>query len=345
MSEKTGRAKGGIATAAKMTPEERKARAMKGVEAKAENAGLPRATHEGEFNIGESSIACAHLPGGQRVITQATFLRALGRSRSPKAGTGVLSTVDTLPFFLQANALKPFISKELEESTRPIFYISKSGRKNVGYDATLLPKVAEVYLKLRDDALSKTGEIPRQHEHIIIASDILMRGLAHVGIIALVDEATGYQDARARDELNLILQAYIAKELLPWTKRFPDEFYKQIFRLHGWEFNPMSVKRPGYVGTLTNKLVYERLPSGVLSELKKVNPPNESGNRRYRHHQFLTESIGNTHLEKHIASVTTLMRISDSWDSFTQIFLKAFPVSGDQQLLFPEEEKIGDKIL
>jgi len=133
---------------------------------------LPRATHEGEFNLGESSIACAHLPGGQRIITQATFLRAIGRSRSPKAGTGVLSTVDTLPFFLQANALKPFISKDLEESTRPIFYISKSGRKNVGYDAILLPKVAEVYLKLRDDALARTGEVPKQHEHIEIVAAV-----------------------------------------------------------------------------------------------------------------------------------------------------------------------------
>jgi hypothetical protein len=100
----------------------------------------------------------------------------------------------------------------------------------------------------------------------------------------------------------------------------------------------MSVKRPGYVGTLTNKLVYERLPAGILDELKKINPPNESGNRTHRHHQFLSENIGNPHLEKHIASVTTLMRVSDNWDSFAQIFQKAFPMSGDQQPLFTEED-------
>ena len=98
----------------------------------------------GEFPIGESSISCANLPGGQRIITQATFLRALGRSRSPKAGTGVLSTVDRLPFFLQAKALKLFIDEELAMSTGPVFYRTKSGGKGVGYDATLLPRVAEV---------------------------------------------------------------------------------------------------------------------------------------------------------------------------------------------------------
>lgn len=131
-------------------------------------------------------ISCANLPGGQRIITQATFLRVLGRSRSPKAGTGVLTTVDELPFFLQAKALNPFINEELTKSTKAVFYKTRSGKKGVGYDATLLPKVAEVYLKFRDYHFGKSGSIPKQYSHIVLAADILMRGLAHVGIIALV---------------------------------------------------------------------------------------------------------------------------------------------------------------
>jgi len=34
----------------------------------------------------------------------------------------------------------------------------------------------------------------RQQKHIAAQAEIIMRGLATVGIIALVDEATGYQD-------------------------------------------------------------------------------------------------------------------------------------------------------
>ena len=112
----------------------------------------------------------------------------MGRSRSPKAGTGVLSTVDGLPFFLQAKILKPYINKELAESTRPVFYKTKNGKKSAGYDATLLPKVAEVYLRFRDESFAKNGGMPKQYEHIINASDILIRGLAYVGIIALEDD-------------------------------------------------------------------------------------------------------------------------------------------------------------
>ena len=169
------------------------------------NKDLPLAEFEGEFTLGGTPIACAVLPNGTRIITQAAFLRALGRSRSPKAGTGVLSTVDELPFFLQAEALKPFISDDLAMSTNPIFYRTQSGGRGVGYDARLLPQVAEVYLRFRDAMLRAHSDIPTRYERMIAAADILIRALANVGIIALVDEATGFQRTRAKDALARIL--------------------------------------------------------------------------------------------------------------------------------------------
>src|SRR5262249_3751703 len=153
-----------------------------------------------------------------------------------KAGTGVLSTVDQLPFFLQADGLKSLIDKDVTASTKPIFYLTKAGGKGVGYDAELLPQVCELYLKFRDKSLTQTGKIPSRYSHIIRACDILMRGLARVGIVALVDEATGYQEVRDRRALEAILDRFLRKELAAWAKRFPDEFYQEIFRLRGWEW-------------------------------------------------------------------------------------------------------------
>jgi len=71
----------------------------------------------------------------------------------------------------------------------------------------------------------------------------LIRGLARVGIIALVDEATGYQEVRARQELQRILEAYVQAELRPWIKTFPDEFFKEIYRLQGWEIRALRGSR------------------------------------------------------------------------------------------------------
>ena len=70
-----------------------------------------------------------------------------------------------------------------------------------------------------------------------------MRAFARVGITALVDEATGYQYEREHDELQKILKAYISEELLPWQKRFPDIFYKELFRLNGWNYTVNGIKK------------------------------------------------------------------------------------------------------
>ena len=169
--------------------------------------------YTGVITIGELEINCAVLPDGERILSQANFLRSIGRSRSPKAGTGILSTVDKLPFFLQAKSLKPFIDKDLKKSTTPIFYtITKDGKPQAGYKAELLTQVCETYLRLRDASLIKNGKVPKTHAHIVAACDSLMRGLAHIGIVALVDEATGYQDFRERDALQKILAKFLNGE-------------------------------------------------------------------------------------------------------------------------------------
>jgi P63C domain len=59
------------------------------------------------------------------------------------------------------------------------------------------------------------------------------------------DEATGYQDVRARNALEKILEKFISEELRKWVKTFPDDFYKEIFRSEKWPYKPWLVKHPG----------------------------------------------------------------------------------------------------
>jgi hypothetical protein len=122
---------------------------------------------------------------------------------------------------------------------------------------------------------------------------LLIRAFAVVGITALIDEATGYQETRDRLALQAILDKFLRKEFAAWAKRFPDEFYQEMFRLRGWQWKGMKVNRPSVVGHYTNDLVYERLAPGVLEELQRRNPRDEKGHRATKHHQWLTEDIGN----------------------------------------------------
>ena len=172
----------------------------------------------------------------------------------------------------QAEVLKPFISEDLMQSTTPIFYRSKTGGRAVGYEAELLSRVGEVYLKFRDESLAEKGEVPRRYKDIITACDILMRGLAHVGIAALVDEATGYQVVRDRLALQAILDKFLEKEFAAWAKKFGDDFYNEIFRLRGWKWESLRGRRPPLVAVLTNNVVWSRLAPGLLEELKARNP-------------------------------------------------------------------------
>ena len=141
-----------------------------------------------------------------------------------------------------------------------------------------------------------------------------MRGLARVGIVALVDEATGYQEVRDRLALQEILSKYISGALLEWTKTFPDLFYREIFRLKGWEWK--AGKMSQLVGRYTNDLVYERLAPGVLEELRLKNPVSDRGYRLHRHHQWLTRDIGHPALTNHIYRLLGMMEASDNWTNF-----------------------------
>jgi hypothetical protein len=331
-------AAGGRARAEQLSADERRAIARHAAVSRWTNQRLPQATHDGTLLIGEMELACAVLEDGTRLLSQRALTKAIG---APQGGHAFARRsaggVAELPIFLANERLKPFISVDLAASlTKPVEYLPKhGGRSAFGIKAELVPAICDVWLKARE-ALALT---PHQH-NIAHKAELLVRGLAHVGIIALVDEATGYQADRARDELAQILEAYIAKELLPWTQRFPTEFFRQIYRLQGWEFRPGSLRGPRYVGKLINKLVYGPLPPGVLEQLKHLNPPNEKGYRRYKHHQFLTDDIGNPHLERQIVEVTTLMRVSDDKQSFEQLFRRAFPRAGEQlKLTYPNDDQ------
>lgn len=342
MTEKNPkRVSAGKARAKALSPERRAEIAKAGAEARW-GANLPVALYEGTFTLGGREIACAVLPpAGTRILTQAAFLNALERSRSPKAGTGVLASVDQLPFFLQAEALKPFITSDLEQSTNPIFYRTKTGGKGVGYDARLLPLVAEVYLRFRDDALATRGEIPVRYEKMIRAADVIVRALANVGIIALVDEATGFQRVRAEDALARILEEFIAKELQPYVRTFPQDYYQHLFRLRGLSFPKDSVKRPQYFGHLTNDIVYRRLAPGVLESLKRDTPRRPDGQHTQHLMRRLTPDVGHPKLREHLASVVTIMKLSSDYDDFERKLNDIHPRYGETLSLLKHDDGQG----
>lgn len=324
-----GASKGGHARAEALTAEERSAVAKKAALARW-GGDLPRATHYGELVIGALTIPCAVLADGTRVLTQWGFYRAIGRSGSPAGGRG--SHVEKMAPFLALENLRPFISDDLAASTKPIEFQLPNGVRAFGYRAEVLPKVCTVYLQAR-----RADVLLKSQLKFAAACEVIADGLAHVGIVALVDEATGYQADRARDALAKILERFIAKELRPWVKTFQPEFYEQMFRLRGWQWKGMSVNRPQVVAHYTKDLVYARLAPGVLEELKRVTPRNEAGKPKAKLFQSLTEETGHPKLKEHLAAVVALMRISPTWEVMMDHVDRALPKFGETLKLLPPD--------
>jgi hypothetical protein len=315
-----GRAKGGIARKDALSPARRKEIAQR---AAAKRWKMPAATHDGTLTLGDVSIPCAVLEDGTRVLSRRGVNVALGRGRggSEYRQDGGAE----LPGFVAAANLSPFVSSELAAAlAKPIEYLpGHGGRSAFGLEASCLPMLCDVWLEAR-----KAGVLTRRQSRVAIQAEMLIRALAQVGIVALVDEATGYQELRDKKALQALLDKYLRKELAAWAKRFPDEFYKEMFRLRGWRWPVPSARRPGAVGNYTNDLVYERLAPGILEQLEARNPKDERGNRKGRHHQLLTDDVGHPALSQHLHAVIGLMRASSGWDQFYRMINRAFPKKG-----------------
>lgn len=284
---------------------------------------LPKVMYSGKVKIGEKELSCAVLDDETRILTNTAIFQAFDRPRKGKASESY--RLQNVPAFINANNLKPYIEKEFENEDFSVKYV-RNGREFTGYRAEILPHICDIYLSARDD-----GVLTENQKPLAVASDILMRSLAKIGIIALIDEATGYQFERDTKALQVLLSQYISEEFLPWVKTFPDDFYVQMFRLRGWDYKG-RLKTP-YAGQITNFLVYNRLPEGVLEELKRLNPIlNKNGYRKHKLHQGLTKEVGYQHLSQQISTVTTMMRGFDTWEEFEPIFRKAFNVSDDEKI-------------
>ncbi len=293
-----------------------------------------KAEYSGSFKIANTVIPCAVLSDGRRVVIQREVVNLLTGNK--KGGLDRYFRASNLSEFVP----KRFLNKNLD---RDVLRFSYNGREAHGFEATDLIDICDMYLKAR-----KAGKLLASQKHLADQAEIIIRSFAKIGIIAVIDEATGYQ--KEKNEYQKILQLYIAKEIQPWIQTFDENYYKQLYRLQGWDWDAFKNKRknhPQYIGKLTNRLIYEKLAPGVLQELQKINPKDEKGNRKTKHFQRLTENVGYRELLKLLSAVTILLeqfpdghlpeaiqKIDARFMSFSPVYQIGmdFPIVGNKEI-------------
>jgi P63C domain-containing protein len=329
---KLGGAKGGKARARALTAEQLSESGRKAVTARWAKAGkavatLPKVLYgepEKPVKIGDIAIPAYVLDDGRRVLAQRGLQSGIGMSEG-----GGKEGAPRMTEFLAVLESKGIDTKGLAARLNlPIEFTPKhGGRSAFGFEATILPDICAVVI----DAATQ-GKLLKSQRRLAERCAILQHGFATVGIIALVDEATGYQKYRKEAALAEILEKFISTELRKWARRFPFEYYEEFFRLKGWDRSDLTPNspKPREVGRMTDDLIYQRLAPAVRAELRRLTPRNEKGYLKTKLHQRLTDDIGNPKLEKHISNIITTMKLSPDWTTFMANVNRLFRKYGDE---------------
>ena len=295
------------------------------------------------IELGDIVIPCYVLEGEIRVITETGLYSALGLSRAgrsskedqdeiwraknqtpnqktPKKTQNSTVIAAELPRFAQAKWLASHISGELSGGlkTRYLFQMP-SGGTAYGLKAQTLGQVCRAIRKAHQN-----GDTTERHKDLVRRIEILLDGFVDIGIIGLVDEATGFEKIKPALALAKILDEFIAKGMRPWSKEFPDAYYEGIYRL--WEYDRPDTQKnhPQFIAQLTNKLIYKPLAPGVLEELQRINPMLENGTRKDKLHQYLSKNTGVIKLREQIIRIVTLFEVATSKANFERMFEKRF---------------------
>ena len=254
---------------------------------------LPKATHQGQMAIGDQLLDCYVLEDGRRVFHKRGMARALGLKS--EGGNAFMKT-------MQRKGLGSELPAALREKIdNPVNFKPLTQELAHGYDADVLAEVAKAIV-----AADKQGKLTRTQHSLAVQAEILLNAFAKVGVVALIDEATGYQQIRDPSALRILVQQYIEDEKREWEKQFPDSYYDDLNRLYGSKrltqtsTGAVIQNRPQHFAKFTRSYVYHPLENGaVLEELDRINPKvGSNGNRRARFHQHLSLGYGIEKLKK-----------------------------------------------
>jgi hypothetical protein len=262
---------------------------------------LPFSAFPGTLMMGNLELECHVLNDGRRVLTAREVVRALRGTRSNPPS--IQRYFDALPDY----------SEGMFDDRRMDFHIPGLPQIAMGFESTVLIDMCDLYI-----AADEHGVLKSNQGGLVKQSWTIMRSTSKVGIEALIDEATGYQEVREKRALQVKLQAFIADEMQEWVKTFPDEFWEELARLEGIRYQARH--RPLRWGNYVMKFIYNAIDPDVAAELKRRNP---NPHHKQNLHQLLRDH-GKDKLHQQLGGVVAIMRECKDMNEFRLRFDRVF---------------------
>jgi hypothetical protein len=289
---------------------------------------LPEARSQGALKIGDVTIDCYVLKDRRRLIHKRAMARALGLKSD--GGNAFMKT-------LSGKTLGSKIPRELRERIeKHIEFKPLSGDPAHGYEASVLIDLCGALIDAEPTLLPSQKFLAKQAE-------IIIRAAAKVGIVALIDEATGFIEDKRREEYREIWRQAIREEARKWEQpEFPDALFDIFYKTYGLQrINPDSSKHPKFFSKLIRKYVYQPLLNSngaILELLDEKNPVvYANGGRRYKLWQFLTEEVGLPAVRAQIWQVVGIGKGARNKAQLATRFYESFPEARN-----PRPEAIAD---
>jgi hypothetical protein len=276
------------------------------------------------LHIGEVEVEVYRLHDGRRLIAKGAMARAL--TLKSEGGNAFLRTVTR-------KGVRSAISDSLwEKIDNPIvfshFGIDPAAASSTadGYEATTLIEVCDALIQARNEKL-----LAMSQSFLAVQAEIIVRSAAKLGIIALVDAATGYIEDVKREEYLAAWREFVRAEFRQWEKEeFPRQFADMIYKIYGLKRrNPKSFHHPQFFGWFTRKYIYHPLANSrgaILDLLDEANPVvYAGGSRKYKLHQFLSDEVGLPALRQHLWQTIGIGNASRDIVEFERSFYRAFP--------------------
>ena len=312
--------KGGVARAAKLTSEERRriaqeAAKMRWQRAK-DQARIPSASKDGVLNIGDVELDVFVLDNRDRLISKKAMARSL--NLKSEGGNAFMRT-------MSRKGIDSVLSDTLRTQIKnPISFYTIRGELADGYRAETLIEVCDAIIEAKNQL-----RLAPSQAFLAIQAEIIFRSAAKLGIVALVDEATGYQD-KTRDEYRRLFDQFVQSEFTQWEKEFPEKFFDMIYRLYGLQRQkPDTSRHPQFFGHFIRKYVYYPLANSngaILERLEEKNPVvYVSGSRKRRFFQYLSDDVGLPAFRQHLWQVVGIGESVRDRTHFERSFYRAFP--------------------
>jgi hypothetical protein len=182
-------------------------------------AEVIKSAYEGKVTIGDAVLECHVLEDEQRIFSRRDFLHALNLRFDPKEERKMVQL-----FLDRINFVSIIGDQTLYKALNDPIKFKKGNFVAYGYPAELLAEVCNAMLALAENRMLPVDfEIKETAKQ----SRKLLKALANVGVVALIDEATGYQDYRAKNALQTILDQFLKKSTPPGPKGFRMNFIKR----------------------------------------------------------------------------------------------------------------------